>query len=138
MTIRKRTALNGDTWWYCPACGAIHAVKTEAQACCGWQGDDEAASARQVGGEAMRELTGGSSEYYRLHIAHPLDGEPYDTQCLDVINALGMTFAEGEAFKAIWRKAAARQGNGKPGHSPRYDAEKVEFYGRVMVGLEAE
>ena len=44
MTIRKRTALNGDTWWHCPACGAIHAVKGEAQACCGWQGDDEAAA----------------------------------------------------------------------------------------------
>lgn len=138
MTIRKTTALNGDTRWLCPACGISYADKGEAQACCGWQGDDEAASARQVGGEAMRELTGGSSAYYRVTVARPIEGLPYVAQCLDVINALGMTFAEGEAFKAIWRKAAARQGNGKPGHSPRYDAEKVEFYGRVMVGLEAE
>lgn len=32
MTIRKRTALNGDTWWHCPACEALEALKTDASA----------------------------------------------------------------------------------------------------------
>jgi hypothetical protein len=81
-------------------------------------------------------LTGGSSDYYRVCIARPIEGAPYEAQCLDIISALGMTFAEGEAFKAIWRKAADRQGNGKPGNSPLYNAEKVAFFGAHMVQLE--
>jgi hypothetical protein len=50
--------------------------------------------------------------------------------------ALKMDFAEGEAFKAIWRKAAARLGNGKQGNSALYNAEKVAFFGAVMVKQE--
>lgn len=84
----------------------------------------------------QRSLTGGSSDYYRIDIAKPLVGHPYSAECLDIIMALGMTFAEGEAFKAIWRKAAARQGNGKPGNSALYNAEKVAFFGQAMVKQE--
>ncbi len=77
---------------------------------------------------------GGSSDYYRVKVTRPLDGaDPYEAQCLDIIMALGMDFSEGEAFKAIWRKAASRQGNGKPGNSQLYNAEKVAFFGNVMV-----
>ena len=86
----------------------------------------------------MTNLTGGSSSYYVLPVTRPRSGQPYQAECLDIINALGMTFVEGEAFKAIWRKAAARQGNGKPGNSALYDAEKVEFYGAEMVRMEGE
>ena len=57
MTIRKRTALNGDTWWHCPACGMSHPDKPEAQACCGWQGDGEDAGARQIGGDHYTTMT---------------------------------------------------------------------------------
>lgn len=84
------------------------------------------------------ELTGGSSDYYRIDIAKPLAGYPYSAECLDIIMALGMTFAEGEAFKAIWRKAAARQGNGKAGNTALYNAEKVAFFGQAMVKQEME
>lgn len=83
-------------------------------------------------------LTGGSSDYYRVTVARPIQGLPYVAQCLDIINALRMTFDEGEAFKAIWRRASARMGNGKSGHSPLYDAEKVEFYGANMVRMALE
>ena len=34
------------------------------------------------------------------------------------------------------RKAAARPGNGKPGNSALYDAEKVQFYGAELVRRE--
>ena len=80
------------------------------------------------------DLTGGSSNYYKLHIEHPMgDKEPFDVECNEIIEALNMNFAEGNAFKALWRRAAARLGNGKPGTSSLYDAEKVEFFGARLV-----
>ena len=82
--------------------------------------------------------TGGSSPYYAVTVTRPFEGQPYRAECLDIIMALGMTFAEGEAFKAIWRKASARQGNGKVGNSARYNAEKVAFMGQAMVRCEGD
>lgn len=79
------------------------------------------------------KLTGGSSNYYRIDVSNPMQGHPYSAECLDIVMALKMDFAEGEAFKAIWRKAAARLGNGKQGNSALYNAEKVAFFGNVMV-----
>lgn len=78
---------------------------------------------------------GNNSSYYIVRVEHPTDEswEPYDAQCNDLIEALGMTFSEGEAFKAIWRRCRARQGFGKKGNSQRYDAEKVKFFGHRMV-----
>lgn len=110
------------TPYLCLRCGDHHTTPDSAKVCC-------------AGYEAL-PLTGGSSDYYRLPITKPLEGDPYEAQCLDVICALGMTFAEGEAFKAIWRKAAARMGNGKPGGTAMYDAEKVAFFGAQMVRME--
>ena len=73
------------------------------------------------------KLTGGKSQHYQLHI------KGVDIECLDIIEELNMNFAEGEAFKALWRKAASRQGNGKLGNTELYDAQKVEHYGKRMV-----
>lgn len=83
----------------------------------------------------MSRKTGGSNDYYSVDVANTLDGRPgYTAQCLEVIEALGMTFAEGEAFKAIWRSCAARTlGKHKADNNALYDAEKVEFYGRRMI-----
>lgn len=81
------------------------------------------------------EYTGGSSNYYKVFIQHPttLDA-PYEAECNDIIEALKMTFAEGNAFKAIWRKAKARQGVQKKGYdNGLYDSEKVVFFGERMV-----
>lgn len=82
------------------------------------------------------EYTGGSVSYYTVHVAKPTkpDRVPYDAECNDIIEALGMNYAEGNAFKAIWRMCAARQGKVKQGYKDgRYDAEKVEFFGARLV-----
>lgn len=84
-------------------------------------------------------LTGGSSNYYKVDVTSPTTGpSPYLAECNDIIEALHMTFAEGNAFKALWRSASARLGNGKPGHTAVYDAEKVVFFGLRMLDMAKE
>lgn len=81
--------------------------------------------------------TGGSVDYYTCTVPaeRTIDGRPgYDAQCLEIIETLGMSFAEGEAFKAIWRSCAARTlGKVKADCDALYNAEKVAFYGQRMV-----
>lgn len=84
------------------------------------------------------EYTGGSSDYYQVKITNPTTpGRPdYIAECNDIIEALGMNFAEGNAFKALWRRAAHRTlGKRKAGaqEDGLYDAEKVEFFGARLV-----
>lgn len=83
----------------------------------------------------VAEYTGGSSNYYKVFVNNPTTLEaPYEAECNDIIEALKMTFAEGNAFKAIWRKAKARQGVQKKGYdNGLYDSEKVVFFGERMV-----
>ena len=76
--------------------------------------------------------SGGNNDYYVANITNPKRLEPCRVECEDVIQALGMTFGEGEAFKAIWRGCAARMGNGKPGDTAMRNAEKVIHYGEYM------
>ncbi len=84
-------------------------------------------------------LTGGSSDYYKVHIAKPTSGgKPYMAECNDIIEALGMTFAEGNILKALWRRATARTGGGKPGSSQLYDSEKIEFFAKRLVNQDRE
>lgn len=80
--------------------------------------------------KADQQLTGGKVNYYLAQVEHPQreDQVPYRAECDDIIRALNMTFAEGCEFKAIWRTAAARLGNGKPGQKALYDAEKRMHY----------
>lgn len=84
-----------------------------------------------------QEYTGGSVSYYRVQVASPTspDIPPYVAECNDIIEALGMNYAEGNAFKAIWRRAAAQTlGLAKAGYRDGlYDAEKVEFFGGRLV-----
>lgn len=85
------------------------------------------------------EYTGGSVSYYTVHIANPTTAgrEPYDAECNDIIEALRMDYAEGNVFKAIWRRAAARQGLAKRGYTDGlYDAEKIVFFGKRLVEQE--
>lgn len=85
------------------------------------------------------EYTGGSVSYYTCSVTHPINAQadPYDAECIDIIDALQMTPNEANAFKALWRRAAARLGKSKRGYTDGlYDAEKVEFYGRRLVELE--
>lgn len=82
--------------------------------------------------------TGGSSGYYTVKVVSTTTpyALPYTAECNDIIEALGMNFAEGNAFKALWRRAAQRTlGLRKAGAKDDglYDAEKVEFFGKRLV-----
>ena len=77
--------------------------------------------------EAEEEYTGGSSSYYDVKI------KGTEIRCLDIIEALGMNYAEGNAFKAVWRIAASKQGKQKKGNTRLYDAEKVAFFGERLI-----
>ncbi len=77
--------------------------------------------------------SGGDSDYYLCHILHPKRLKPSIVECEDIIYALQMTFAEGESFKATWRKAVARLNGGKIGDSPIRNAQKVEHYGKGQI-----
>ena len=83
------------------------------------------------------EYTGLSSGYYTLRIENPTtpDNPPYVAECNDIIEALDMTFAEGNVFKALWRRAAARTlDKHKKGNNEVYDAEKMVFFSeRILI-----
>lgn len=88
--------------------------------------------------ESTPTYTGGSADYYQVSITKTTTpGRPeYIAECNDIIEALGMNFAEGNAFKALWRRAAQRTlGLRKAGAKDDglYDAEKVEFFGARLV-----
>ena len=86
----------------------------------------------------MAKLSGGLNNWYVVPVKHPQrkEQEPYQAECEDIIQALGMTFDEGCAFKALWRNAAARMGNGKPGNTSVYDAEKLVHYANRILAKE--
>jgi len=83
-----------------------------------------------------KQSSGGDNDYWLVDITHPKRLKAYTAECEDIIEALGMTFQEGEAFKAIWRKCADRFGNGKPGDTPLRNAQKVAHFGQRMVAIE--
>ncbi len=83
-------------------------------------------------------LNGGKlagDHYYRVRVVKPISPEvqPYTAECADIIESLNMTFNEGEAFKALWRLAASRQGRGKPGNKAQDDADNVAHYGQRVA-----
>lgn len=81
-----------------------------------------------------KDAGGGLTSYYLVKVDHPQREEqpPYQAECEDIIEALGLTFDEGNIFKAIWRNANARKGKAKPGNTELRDAEKIFHYaGRV-------
>lgn len=86
----------------------------------------------------MTKLSGGLNNYYVVPIKNPQRKEqaPYQAECEDIIQALGMTFDEGCAFKALWRNAAARMGNGKPGNKALYECEKLVHYANRILAKE--
>ena len=92
--------------------------------------------------EPEEEYTGKSVSYYTVTVSKPTnpDREPYDAECNDIIEALGMSYAEGNAFKAIWRRCAARTlGKAKRGYTDGlYDAEKAHFFAGRMVEQETD
>lgn len=87
---------------------------------------------------AQPENSGAHAEYYELTIQRPKSGgAAYKAECQDIIEALKMDFNEGNAFKALWRRAAGRLGNVKKGNEdPLYDAQKIKFYGTRILEQE--
>lgn len=78
---------------------------------------------------SVKPDSGAHASYYEVQILQPKGGTPYKAECQDIIEALGMDFNEGNAFKALWRRAAARMGKVKKGNEkPLYDAQKIAFY----------
>ena len=87
---------------------------------------------------AQPENSGAHAAYYELTIQRPKSGgAAYKAECQDIIEALQMDFNEGNAFKALWRRAAGRLGNVKKGNEdPLYDAQKIKFYGTRILEQE--
>lgn len=76
--------------------------------------------------------------YYRLLIDNPTSAtSAYVADCNDIIEGLELNFAEANVLKAVWRRAAARQGKAKRGYSDGlYDAEKIVFFGKRILAQE--
>ena len=79
-----------------------------------------------------------NGSYYEVEIKYPTKEHktPYLAECNDIIEALNMTPHEYNIFKSVWRKAAARLGNGKKDSKALYDAQKCLFASQRMVILE--
>lgn len=90
--------------------------------------------------EEIEEHTGSSVNYYKVFVANPTTLEqPYYAEANDIIESLGLTFAEGNLLKAVWRIAADRNGKKKKGNNSVYDAEKLVFFAnRVLVQEKGE
>lgn len=79
-------------------------------------------------------VTGGSANYYKIRIDNPTTASmPYTAEINDIIEALGMTYAEGNVFKAVVRHALARQGRAKPGNTQMYEAQKALWFSLRLV-----
>lgn len=89
--------------------------------------------------DSDQEHTGGSVNYYKVEVKTPTTfDQPYWAECNDLIEALDMNYAEGNAFKAIWRRCAERQGKKKKGNNTYYDAEKILFFAQRILEQEKE
>ena len=80
--------------------------------------------------------SGGDNDYWVLEIDSPKRLDPYFAECDDLISKLGLTFAEGNVFKAIWRRGAIRLGAGKPDDTPLRNAQKAVYYSKLMEAHE--
>jgi len=85
----------------------------------------------------QQQSSGSDNDYWIAFIAHPKRLEPYMAECEDLIELFQMTFQEGEAFKALWRKGQMRIGKGKPGDTLIRNSEKVYHFGGRMVAMES-
>lgn len=95
----------------------------------------------QEGNTTKPEKSGGSVDYYQVKITHPTTKGrgPYTAECNDIIEALGMNYAEGNSFKALWRSCAARTlGKLKEGGDAIYDAEKNVFFANRILAQRKE
>lgn len=110
----------------CTRCGETMGISPEFCPAC-----------RESDVKPKEEHTGGSSSYYVVDVKSPTTApDPYKAECNDIIESLDMTFAEANVFKAVWRRAAQRQGRVKKGNNSLYDAEKMVFFSERVLILE--
>lgn len=76
--------------------------------------------------------SGGDNDYWVADVTEPKRLAPYQAECEDLIELFQFNFAEGNAFKALWRMGIARIKDGKPGDTPLRNAQKVAYYGQRM------
>ena len=109
------------------------AVQTFDTAACSFEAKDFVRGT-PAGVQENVPLTGRHVDYYVCPVLNPSrpGATPYVGECEDFIISLRLTYQEACVFKAIWRSAAARLGNGKPGATALYDAEKIAHYGRLI------
>lgn len=83
------------------------------------------------------EDTGTDANYYLCEVTNPNRAvAPYVAECSDIIEAAGMTFNEGEAFKAIWRMAMERtHGKKKAGNTATRDAVKIVHFAKRILSV---
>jgi hypothetical protein len=86
--------------------------------------------------EPKKESSGGDNDYWVANITEPKRLAPYKAEAEDLIELFQFSFAEGNAFKALWRMGMDRVATGKPGDTPLRNAEKVAYYGSRMVKAE--
>lgn len=88
---------------------------------------------KPVGLDPRKDSSGGDNDYWVAHVTEPKRLDPYYAECEDLIELFQFSFAEGNAFKALWRMGMDRVAQGKPGDTPLRNAEKVAYYGDRMV-----
>ena len=80
--------------------------------------------------------TGLSASYYMVPVTPNLvpsgslvNPEKYMLECIDILEALRLTYSESNAIKAIWRTTSRRVLDvSKAGVTDLYDMEKVSFF----------
>jgi hypothetical protein len=82
------------------------------------------------------QSSGGDNDYWVANVTEPKRLAPYKAEAEDLIELFQFSFAEGNAFKALWRMGMDRVASGKPGDTPLRNAEKVAYYGSRMVKAE--
>ena len=92
-------------------------------------------SAKDLAHQKQESVTGLNVNYYLIDVPNPKRLEPYVAEVEDIIEALNMTFHEGNALKALVRTAKLRMNLGKPGSSPLYEAQKVKHAGDRILAM---
>lgn len=103
-----------------------------------WLGDGDGNYPFELIANEDGEHTGGSVNYYKVQVNNPTTASSsYQAECNDIIEALGMNYAEANVFKAVWRRCAARTlGKLKKGNNTLYDAEKMVFFAERVLAQE--
>lgn len=76
--------------------------------------------------------SGGLNDYYLAWVEFPQreNQPPYVAECEDIIEALQLTWDEGNILKEIWRTAKGRAGAGKPSNTTKRAADKILHYAK--------